>query len=512
MIVMKFGGSSVASAASIKRVAAIVQTEAEKAAQGEQDEEPPSKPVVVVSAIGDTTDHLLQILKYGSRAESYLAWKLQEDLKNQHFGIAEDLLSPERLAPVDRYIRQTFRDLHIRILEVCEGERCVNAELRDWVASLGEKLSSRIVAAALEEIGLPVTHMDATKLILTDDHFTHATPRYWETYARIRWSVPFAARTHLVVMGGFIGATEDGRATTLGRGGSDLTASIVGAALNAQEIQVWKDVDGMLTWDPRIKSGGFRVKALTYDEAKHLAQGGATILHAETMEPAQRLRIPVIIRNTFRPTGEGTRIAHTAEPCSNPIKSIACKRNATIVEISWTKKMATDEHRYMRIIDHLRGQNDTASLLAMSDESIYVAVEAEVPDPAPKLTLDGCANVHVRTGQAIITLVGEHLNRRDVLARLARRPVVVLPQDGQSCSVRILVSEGALSAFIDLLQRTFFAEMDPAIFAPVEVPELVRDGVNSETKVRNPRRSPTRLIGFATDAVPSRPGASSSTA
>ena len=112
----------------------------------------------------------------------------------------------------------------------------------------------RLVAAALAESGLPVQHVDATKLILTDEQFTSARPREWETYARIRWTLPLAARTHVVVLGGFIGATEDGRTTTLGRGGSDLTASLVGAAVNAEEIQVWKDVDGMLTWDPPHKA------------------------------------------------------------------------------------------------------------------------------------------------------------------------------------------------------------------------------------------------------------------
>ena len=206
--------------------------------------------MVVVSAIGETTDQLLKIVEHAARAESYLAWKLQEEVRTYHFCLAEDLLSGERLELIDRYIRQTFRDLHVRILEVCEGERALNSELRDWVASLGEQLSSRIVAAALQEHGLQAQYMDSTKLILTDERFTNATPRYWETYARIRWSIPIAARTHVVVLGGFIGATEDGRTTTLGRGGSDLTASIVGAVVNADEIQVWKDVDGMLTWDP----------------------------------------------------------------------------------------------------------------------------------------------------------------------------------------------------------------------------------------------------------------------
>jgi aspartate kinase len=137
---------------------------------------------------------------------------------------------------IDCYLRRVFRDLHVRILELREGERSSTPELQDWVLGLGEQISSKIVTAIFRKHYIPAMHLDARDLILTDQQFTHAEPRYWETYARIRWLVPFAARGQVVVLGGFIGATEDGRTTTLGRGGSDLTASLVGAALNAEEI------------------------------------------------------------------------------------------------------------------------------------------------------------------------------------------------------------------------------------------------------------------------------------
>ncbi len=186
MIVMKFGGASLASPASVKRVAAIVLSHVQR------------NPVVVVSAIGDTTDHLLRMLEHASRAETYLAWKLHEQVRNAHFCLAEDLLGQRALEPIDQYIREMFRDLHVRLFEICEGERTVTPELRDWVASLGERLSSRIVAAALQENGIQAMHMDSRKLILTDDRFTSATPRYWEATRKsvgpsrrllaIRWS------------------------------------------------------------------------------------------------------------------------------------------------------------------------------------------------------------------------------------------------------------------------------------------------------------------------------------
>jgi aspartate kinase len=474
MIVMKFGGASLASPTSIKRVASIVLSQVER------------HPIVVVSALGETTDHLLQILEHASRAESYLALKLQEEVKTSHFCIAEDLLSPSRLEPVDLYIRQTFRDLHVRMLEVCDGERSITPELRDWVVSLGEQLSSRIVAAALEENGMRTVHIDSTKLILTDDHFTNAVPQYWETYARIRWSVPIAARDRVVVLGGFIGATEDGRTTTLGRGGSDLTASIVGAAVNAEEIQVWKDVDGMLTWDPRVRAGGYRVKSLSYQEASELAQAGATILHPETIAPAERLGIPVVIRNTFRPECPGTRISRSRDNCFNPVKSIACKTNVTVVELR-SSAAGPEMIQHLPAISELTRRHKGVTLLAISEKVMHLAVDANGRDPGMNFAPDHCMEVHIRTNQAVLTLVGHGLKgwRLDgrLSALLSRFSALMLPEDNASCSLRIVVAQEDLSACADLLERTLFTDLDPNFFgAPDYAPE--------EQEVRRAGKSP----------------------
>jgi aspartate kinase len=488
MIVMKFGGASLASPASIKRVASIVLSEVQRVsdARSTHQREMQCNPVVVTSGIGDTTDQLLEILEHASRAESYLAWKLQEEVRTYHFCVAEDLLAVKRLEPIDQYIRQTFRDLHVRMLEVCEGEYKLTPELCDWVVSLGEQLSSRIVAAALQENGLDAMHMDSTKLLLTDEHFTNATPRYWESYARIRWSVPIAARHHVVVLGGFIGATEDGRTTTLGRGGSDLTASIIGAALNADEIQVWKDVDGMLTWDPKLRRGGYRLKSLSYEEADELAQAGATILHPETIAPAQRLRIPVTIRNTFHPEGEGTRIGIHNGVCFNPVKSIACKTNVAVIELrSPTAERTVSE--YSPLIERLCREK-CATLLALSDESIYLALEENGRDRGVNFALDQCMEVHVRSGQAIITLVGQTLRRCTVVSRVAallnRTSAVILPQNSESHSVRIMVAQEDLAACLDVLEEAFFADVDAGFFAlPEWSPEVQRIERSPKTSI-----------------------------
>ena len=463
MIVMKFGGASLASPASIQRVAALVRSHQQR------------RPVVVVSALGDTTDDLVSILEHASRAESYRSWKAQEHLKNYHFSVVEDLLRGELLDELHCYFRCTFRDLHIRLLELCEGERSLTPELRDWVLSVGEQLSSRMITAVLCQQGIPAMHKDTRQLILTDNHFTNARPRLWETYARMRWSLPLAARDHVVVLGGFMGATEDGRTTTLGRGGSDLTASLVGAAVNAEEIQVWKDVDGLLTWDPRMKAGAYRVKHLSYQEATELAWAGATILHPDTMTPAQRLRIPIVIRNTFRPESEGTTIGICRNVDSGIVKSLACQTDVTLLELcspsddmNWTEPSEQLDQLCKR--HYING-----ALLGVSEKTLYLTLENQPRTPEPAFDLEGCVEAHLRSHQTVITLVGQEICQASLMGRvrnlLAFLQPIILPGLQGSCVVRIVVPHQALPTCLELLRRAFFTDLNTQYFentSPIE--------------------------------------------
>jgi aspartate kinase len=475
MIVMKFGGASLASPDSVNRVVSIVLSEVKKASAHPSSSQANSRyPAVVVSAAGDTTDHLLEILSCASRAQSYLAWKLQERLKTYHFCLAEDLLLQKYLPPVDQYMRIIFRDLHVRIAEVCRGEHQLTPELRDWVMSLGERLSTRIIAAALDQRGMPVRRIDSEKLILTDDHFTNAGPRYWETYARIRWSIPIAALTHVVVVGGFVGATEDGRTTTLGRGGSDLTASIIGAAVNAGEIQIWKDVDGMLTWDPRIKPEAARVRSLSYAEANELAQAGAPILHPETIAPARRLRIPLVIRNTFRPDCEGTRIGVPTTACLNPVKSVVCNENVTLVELR-SPSAPENLADFSAAIRQICRKEKAIRFLAGSDDVLYLALDGGNPVPEVDFAASHCVQARIRTRQVIVTLVGEGLRHdgalpRRISAALAQHPVLVLPPSRESRAIQIAIPEENFAALSDVLENLFFSELDLSFFARTDWP------------------------------------------
>ncbi len=311
MIVMKFGGSSVESAAAIGRVASIVKARAEL------------RPVVVVSAMGKTTNKLLAIASaaIGGRRVDYI--QQLHDLRDFHSREARQVVPLADRAALDRTLDDHFQEL----TELVKG-LAVLGELTprsiDAISSYGERLSSYIVALAFRHFGMDSAHLDSRRVIVTDRRHTQATPLFAETYARLENTIPPLARKQVVVLGGFIASTEDGVTTTLGRGGSDYTASIVGAGIGAEEIQIWTDVDGMLTADPTILPGGHRVKTISFAEAAELAYFGAKVLHPATVVPAMEKNIPVLILNSRRPEVAGTRIVPEVVRCRNAVKSIAC--------------------------------------------------------------------------------------------------------------------------------------------------------------------------------------------
>ncbi len=282
MIVMKFGGSSVESAAAITRVAGIVRAREER------------HPVVVVSAMGKTTNKLLAIAAaaIGGKREEYI--RQLHDLRDYHSREARQIVPLSDRADLDRFLDEHFQEL----TELVKG-LAVLGELTprsiDAISSYGERLSSYIVTLAFRHFGMKTEHVDSRDVLVTDRRHTQAAPNFPETYTRLKKTIPPVAAYSVVVMGGFIASTGDGVTTTLGRGGSDYTAAIVGAGIDAEEIQIWTDVDGMLTADPTILPVGHRVKTISFAEAAELAYFGAKVLHPATVVPAIEKNIPVLI-------------------------------------------------------------------------------------------------------------------------------------------------------------------------------------------------------------------------
>lgn len=439
MIVMKFGGSSVESAEAILRVAAIVRSQAER------------RPVVVVSAMGKTTNRLLDAAHLAVSGKRDEALSKVEALREFHHAEADRFGAAGLIEEHCQELAELIRGLAIL------GE--LTPRSIDAVSSFGERLSSRIVALALE-----ATHVDSRGVIVTDDRHTQAAPLYAETNAKLadtRWGP-------ISVMGGFIGATKAGVTSTLGRGGSDFTASIVGAGIDAEEIQIWTDVDGMLSADPTVIPGGRRVKSISFAEAAELAYFGAKVLHPSTVLPAIEKNIPVLILNSRRPEAGGTRITAEGPRTASPAKSIASKKNITVVNIQSTRMLMA--HGFLRRIFEIFDRHETpVDMIATSEVSVSLTIDnpAKLERIAEELRV--FSEVEIEDSNAIVCLVGDNIRWQPGVAHRVFRAldpinVRMISQGASLRNLGVVVAQKDLKDATQRLHDEFFSEADPEVF------------------------------------------------
>ena len=455
MIVMKFGGTSVESAAAIERVAGIVASYAHR------------QPLVVVSAMGKTTNRLLAAADKAAAGNLEDALRDAEELRAFHRREGAAAVPAESLGELNILLASHFGELEVTLESIARAAE-VTPVLWDEVCSYGERLSSSIVALAFPKFGTAAVHLDARTVLVTDGRHTQALPLYSRTYARFAELAEPMVRASVVVMGGFIGATVDGMTTTLGRGGSDFTAAIAGAGLGAEEIQIWTDVDGMLTCDPRVLAGGHLVRNISFAEAAELAYFGAKVLHPATVLPAIEKNIPVRILNSRRPEAPGTLIVSQPVPCSNFVKSIACKRDITVVSIRSLRMLMA--HGFLRrifeVFDRYRTPVDmvTTSEISVSltiDQTRFLAdIEAE---------LSRIAEVTVLPDQAIICLVGDALRETSgvavrIFSAMEGVNIRMISQGASLMNVSLVVDGVDLVRAVESLHREFFMELDPEVF------------------------------------------------
>ncbi len=455
MIVMKFGGTSVESAAAIERVASIVKSRADR------------HPVVVVSAMGKTTNRLLALAQsaINGKREEYISQL--HDLRAFHSREARQVVPLADRAELDRAMDEHFQEL----TELVKG-LAVLGELTprsiDAISSYGERLSSYIVALAFRHHGMTAQHVDSRRVIVTDNRHTHAAPLWDKTYSRLAEVIPPLAQDHVVVMGGFIGSTEAGVTTTLGRGGSDFTASIVGAGIGAEEIQIWTDVDGMLTADPTILKGGHRVKTISFAEAAELAYFGAKVLHPATVVPAIEKNIPVYILNSRRPSVPGTRIVREAVSCSNVVKSIACKRKISVVSIQSSSMLMA--HGFLRRIFEIFDRHETpVDMVATSEVSVSLTIDNTHRLAAIISELQDFSEVSVEESQTIVCLVGDNIRySKGVASRVFRVlddvNVRMISQGASLLNLSFVVADNDVTHVVSALHTEFFSELDPEVF------------------------------------------------
>ena len=452
---MKFGGTSVESAAAIERVASIVKARAQL------------KPIVVVSAMGKTTNKLLAIASaaIGGKREDYI--RQLHDLRDFHSREARKVVPLSHRAELDRTLDDHFQEM----TELVKGI-AVLGELTprsiDAISSYGERLSSYIVTLAFEHFGLPSVHLDSRRVIVTDRRHTQAAPIFPETYKRLKEVVPALAASKVVVMGGFIASTEDGVTSTLGRGGSDFTASVVGAGVGAEEIQIWTDVDGMLTADPTILPGGHRVRTISFAEAAELAYFGAKVLHPSTVIPAIERDIPVLILNSRRPDVEGTRIVSASVHCTNAVKSIACKRKIALVNIHSTRMLMA--HGFLRRIFEIFDRHETpVDMVATSEVSVSLTIDNVTQIEKIRRELEEFSEVEMEPDQAIVCLVGENIRytagvASRVFDALRATNIQMISQGASRLNLSVVVSEKDLRQAVEALHTEFFTELDPQVF------------------------------------------------
>jgi len=454
MIVMKFGGTSVESSDAIARITCIVRRELRR------------HPVVVVSAMGKTTNKLLLAAREASAGRRDRALSIVDELRSHHLteGLA---LAGAAAAELDRYIRAHFEWLD----ELVKGISIVgelSPRSTDAIASVGERLSSLIVGYAFRAAGIPAQQMDSRQVIITDDRFTQAQPIFEETYPLLRERIAPAAADSVIVMGGYIGSTRDGQTTTLGRGGSDYSASIVGAGIGAEEIQIWTDVDGMLTTDPRVLPGGHRVKQITFAEAAELAYFGAKVLHPATVAPAVEKNIPVLILNSRRPDVTGTRITAEPSPCTNPVKSISCKRDITVLNIRSTRMLLAHGflHRIFEVFDRFHTSVD---MVSTSEVSVSLTVDHTEHLDEIRGELRQFSDVSMETDQAIVCLVGENIRHTPGIAGRAfqvldDKNIRMISQGASLLNLGFVIAEQDLVSAVTALHKEFFSKLDPNVF------------------------------------------------
>jgi len=448
-VVMKFGGSSVVDAAAIDRVIAIV---AGQQARGRA-------PVVVVSALGGVTDTLLALAQAARAGNAAEVRDGVDGLLARHRDQA-DRLGAGSDAALHAALDSIAGELRT-VLDSIQRQRANDHRALDAVAATGELLSSRLVAAALSARGSAAAWIDARDVVRTDDRYTCAAPQIEALNEQAQAVVsPIIAAGTVAVLGGFIGRAPDGSTTTLGRGGSDYSASLVGAALGASEIQIWTDVDGMLTADPRIVYDAEVVPHLSFAEASELAYFGAKVLHPSTIFPAVSRNIPVRILNSRRPEAPGTLITADPPAGNRPFAALACKRGITVIDITSTRMLMA--HGFLRRVFEAFEINETpVDVVTTSEVSVSVTIDDNRRGPDIVASLLEIGEVSVEEQMAILTVVGDRLATNSTLAAriigaMTGFPLRMISQAASRKNVTIVLPEASLAPAMMHLHRELF--------------------------------------------------------
>jgi aspartate kinase len=443
---MKFGGTSVQDAEAFERVAKIVAQQ--------------TSPAVVTSAMSKVTDALLGAFELAKKDEYQKGFDSLQPHFERHIEVAKTLLSNEQQAKFSDELEKSKLELS-EILHRVSRRSLPLQLLKDVVVSYGEQLSSRLLAEVCKAKGLNARHADSRRLIVTDDEHGSAAPIWNETERLIQLELqPLIDAGEIPVMGGFIAASRSGETTTLGRGGSDYSAALVGAALRASVIQIWTDVTGVLTTDPRIVPEAKTLPVLSYEEASELAYFGAKVLHPKTIQPAVDYSIPVRVCNSHQPHEAGTMILAESGVSANKIKSIAYKKGITILRISSARMLGS--YGFMSALFQIFERHRTV-IDVISTSEVSLALTIDNTDSLEQVVkdLERLGKVETEANNAVICIVGEGLRTTSGLASkifstIKDVNISLISHGASSVNLTFVVKETEVANAIKQLHKEFF--------------------------------------------------------
>lgn len=439
MIVMKFGGSSLRDAERMHEVCQLIRLNLQE------------KPIVVASAMGKTTDMLLEA---GKQA---LAGQVNtKAIAELHLKACKELKVPEQEIKI---LLQELEDLLKGVSLIKE----LSKKTSDYLVSFGERLSVRVLAPFLKQSGIPAEFFDAWDLgMLSDSNFGSAEVLP-EAYARIEQNLGTALKSYSFtpIVTGFIAKDIEGQITTLGRGGSDLTASTLGAALKVKEVQVWKDVDGVLSSDPRIVPEAKPVPILSFEEAAELAYFGAKVLHPSSILPAMQKDIPVRVKNSYNPAHPGTAIVKSHGNLKEPLRSISFKRDVILIDIVSTRMLG--QYGFLANVFQIFSQfGISIDMVATSEVSISLTLDEDDDVEGVSRELSKVATVSIERDKAIISLIGDEKRSSENLARALavlnklKVNVEMISHGASKVSTALIVPEAELEKCVRALHSEFF--------------------------------------------------------
>jgi aspartokinase/homoserine dehydrogenase 1 len=460
--VMKFGGTSLGDAVCIARAAEII---AQSARTGHC--------IAVVSAMSGVTNRLIEAANRAQSGNGAVALATLEALKTQHESTLQILLRDENSRAA---IRLRLQEVLSEGRRLCDGIallRELTPRTLDAISSLGERLSAPLVSAAVRELGLASEAIESTELIVTDDFHGDAEPDMDATRAKSQARLrPLLEKQIVPVVTGFIGASGEGQLTTLGRGGSDYSATILGAALDADEVIIWTDVDGVLTADPRLVFEAKTIPEISYQEAGELAYFGAKVLHPKTLNPVVQAAIPVWIRNSFYPETIGTKITREGRSIGGGVKALTAIRAVTLISLGGpgivglpdvvgrTFSTTAQVRANVLLISQSSSQNDICFIVSTADAKR--TVEALRKEFAQDLAHQKVEHITVDPNIAIVAVVGENMRGTPGIAgrtfmALGRENVnlIAIAQGSSESNISFVIEEQAVQTALLATHREF---------------------------------------------------------